>query len=311
MVYQGDFFGPKRSDWLRLVSFNLNNLAIDINESKEVSLFQSILEYGIDILLLQELGLHWSNLSRTKQWRSQVERFLNPKCTRTRCSHKVHHTTGTRVQAQGTGILSHDKVSHFDMGSGCNKAKLGWWTWSRFRGKGGMVLRVVSVYRPCTSSGGEQTAWSQHKAYFNDQNDDRDPMKAFMEDLAAEIQEWIQEGDQVIVGGDLNEEIRGPAIKEFFASLGMHNLIFQNHDETDAPTTFFQNKNGKVLDGIWGTANISAIKCGYLEPCDFPGDHSAVCVGQSDHSIQSQSHIEPHSRERSSAHRYRDIDIHT
>jgi len=32
-------------------------------------------------------------------------------------------------------------------------------------------------------------------------------------------------------------------------------------------------------------------------------------VGQSDLSIQSQSHIEPHSRERSSAHRCRDIDI--
>ena len=155
MVYQGDFFGPKRSDWLRLVSLNLDNLAIDINESKEVSLFQSILEQGINILLLQELGLHWSNLSRTKQWRSRVECFLNPKCTRTRCSHNVHHTTGTQVQAQGTGILSHDKVSHFAMGSGCNKAKLGWWTWSRFRGIGGMVLRVVSVYRPCASSGGE------------------------------------------------------------------------------------------------------------------------------------------------------------
>jgi len=97
-----------------------------------------------------------------------------------------------------------------------------------------------------------------------------------MEDLATEIQEWTQEGDQVIVGGDLNEEIRGPAIKEFFASLGMHNLIFQKHDKTDAPTTFFWNNNGKVLDGIWGTANISAIKCGYLEPCDFPWDHSAI-----------------------------------
>jgi len=33
-----------------------------------------------------------------------------------------------------------------------------------------------------------------------------------------------------------------------------------------------------VLDGIWGTANISAIKCGCLEPCDFPGDHSAIWV---------------------------------
>jgi len=97
-----------------------------------------------------------------------------------------------------------------------------------------------------------------------------------MEDLATEIQEWIQEGDQVIVGGDLNEEIRGPAVKEFFANLGMQTLLFQKHEETDAPTTFFRNKSGKVLDGIWGTASISAIKCAYLEPCDFPGDHSAV-----------------------------------
>jgi len=161
-----------RSDWLRLVCLNLDNLAIEINESKEVSLFQSISECGIDILLPQELGLHWSNLSWTKQWHSQVERFLNPKCTQTRYSHKVHDTTGTWVRAGGTGILSHDKVSHFAMGSGCDKAKLGRWTWSHFRGKGGMVLWVVSLYGPCASSGGERIAWSQHKAHFNDQNDD-------------------------------------------------------------------------------------------------------------------------------------------
>jgi len=97
-----------------------------------------------------------------------------------------------------------------------------------------------------------------------------------MEDLEAQIQEWIQEGNQVIVGGDLNEEIRGPAIKDFFSNLGMHNLIFQKHEEAEAPTAFFQNKSGKVLDGVWGTANISATKCGYLEPCDFPRDHSTV-----------------------------------
>jgi len=130
VVYQGDFFGPKQSDWLRLVSLNLDNLAIEINESKEVTLFQPILEHGIDILLLQELGLHWSNLSRTKQWRSRAERFLNPKCTWTLCSHNVHDTTGTWVQAGGAGILSHDKVSHFATGSGCDKAKLWRWTWS-------------------------------------------------------------------------------------------------------------------------------------------------------------------------------------
>jgi len=48
-------------------------------------------------------------------------------------------------------------------------------------------------------------------------------------------------------------------------------------------------------------------------PPKFSEEHWAVilqlAVGQSDPSIQSQSHIEPHSRERSSSHRYRDIDI--
>ena len=278
LIYQGDFFGPKKSDSLRLVCLNLNNFPVDIEEPKEVSLFQVILEHGIDILLMQELGLHWSNLSKSKQWRTRVDKYLNPKCTKTRCSHNVHDTTGTRIQAGGTGILSHDKISHFAMGTGCDKAKLGRWTWARYRGKNGMVLRVVSVYRPCDSSGGERTAWSQHKAYFNDNNDDRDPRDAFLEDLKTEIQEWTQVGDQIIVGGDLNDEIRGPSIKAYFEDLGMHNLIFQKHDETLAPTTFFRNKKGKVMDGMWGTANISAVKCGYLEPCDFPGDHSAIWV---------------------------------
>jgi len=184
---------------LRWVSLNLDSLAIEINESKEVTLFQSILEHGIDILLLQELGLHWSNLSRTKQWRSRVERFLNPKCTRTRCSHNIHDSTGAWVQASGTGIPSHDKVSRFAMGSGCNTAKLGRWTWSQFRGEGGVVLRAASVCQTCASSGGERTVWSQHKACFNNHNNDWDPRDAFMEDLAAEIQEWTQEGDQVML----------------------------------------------------------------------------------------------------------------
>jgi len=45
-------------------------LAIEINESKEGTLFQVIVEHGIDILLLQELGFHWSHLSRTSVPRS-------------------------------------------------------------------------------------------------------------------------------------------------------------------------------------------------------------------------------------------------
>lgn len=277
-MYYGDFFGPKQSSFLRLLSLNLNNLPVKFKQPKEVALFQAILSHEIDVVMLQKLGLHWSNLPRALQWRARVEEHLNPQCTRTRCSHNAHDLTGTRVQAGGTGIIAHDKVSHFSLGSGSDKANLGRWTWSRFRGKGGMVLRVVSIYRPCGNSGGERTAWAQHQAHLNDQNDDRDPRTAFLEDLKLEIQEWLSEGDQIIVGGDINDEVRSEPINQFFEDLGLHNLIFQRHEASGAPTTYFRNENNKVMDSMWGTANITAIKCGYLEPCDFPGDHSAVWV---------------------------------
>ena len=73
-IYYGDFFGPKRMSHMRLVGLNLNNLPIARDDAKEVALFQAILEYEIDVLLLQELGLFWSNLPRFLQWRSRVEK---------------------------------------------------------------------------------------------------------------------------------------------------------------------------------------------------------------------------------------------
>jgi len=42
LVYQVDFFGPKHLDWLRLVSLNLDNLAIEINQSHLHSLYDNL-----------------------------------------------------------------------------------------------------------------------------------------------------------------------------------------------------------------------------------------------------------------------------
>ena len=111
--------------------------------------------------------------------------------------------------------------------------------------------------------------WNQHKHCLLSQNDDRDPQVAFWEDLRKEAQEWIQEGDQLIIGGDVNDEVRDPTAETFFLHLGMHNLIFEHHSPDGAPTAFFRNTNGRVMDGLWGTANISAVRCGHLTMAQF------------------------------------------
>ena len=141
-----------------------------------------------------------------------------------------------------------------------------------------MVLRCVSVYRPVLDKANSGSVWNQHKRYLESQNDDRDPQAAFWLDLRSEIEEWLLSGDQLIIGGDVNDEVRSPFVDSFFSDLGLHNLIFEHHDPSNAPTTYFRNKKNKVMDGLWGTANISAVRCGYLEPHELPGDHSALWI---------------------------------
>ena len=101
---------------------------------------------------------------------------------------------------------------------------------------------------------------------------------AFWEDLCKESQEWLRDGDQLIIGGDVNDEVRDPAVETFFSELGMHNLIFEHHSLDGAPTTYFRNTKDRVMDGLWGTMNISAVRCGCSEPKEMEGDHSVIWV---------------------------------
>ena len=258
------------------MSLNPGGLRLEARNSKETALFQSIREHEIDIAMLQELGCNWPKLSRPDQWRERVNKAFNPKCTRTRCFHNIHDKTGNRHQWGGTGILTHGPMAHQAMGSGGDKSQLGRWTWARYRGKNGMILRCVSIYRPVPNDSGDASVWSQHKRHFLNKNDDRDPRDAFWQDLQKEMEEWLRDGDQLLIGGDVNDEVRQSSVANFFSNLGLHNLIFEHHDPSNAPTTYRRNTKNKVMDSLWGTASLSATRCGCLEPGAIEGDHSAV-----------------------------------
>jgi hypothetical protein len=97
-----------------------------------------------------------------------------------------------------------------------------------------------------------------------------------MEDLKNHIQQWIEEGDQVMIGGDLNHDVFSQTVISLFESLGVTNLIYNRHDPSGAPSTYFLDEEGKIVDGIWGTPGLIATRCGYLRPDEFPGNHSLL-----------------------------------
>ena len=128
------------------------------HEGKNEALFTAIKKYESDVVLIQEVGVNWSICSKTNNWRSRVDEYLDPSQTRSRVSHNVHDDNKHNQQYGGTAVLSHGKASHYTMGSGSDPKNLGRWTWARYKGCDGYVLRIVSIYRPCNSKKGSKNS---------------------------------------------------------------------------------------------------------------------------------------------------------
>jgi len=206
-----------------------------------------------------------------------VHHELDSNETRTRCCHNTKSLISEDRQWGGTDILAHGLVAHFAVGSGGDKTGLGCWTWSRFLGKNGMHLQCVSFYQPTPNKVGPSSVWSQHRAYFQLRDDDRDPCLAFYEDLHGEVLTWLAAGDQIIIGGDLNSHVLKPTVSLFFSQLGLHNLIFQRHSPIGATTTLARNEQHKILDSFWGMATSRWPGVGTVIPRRFPLQAILLC----------------------------------
>jgi exonuclease III len=98
---------------------------------------------------MQEVGCKWSHIPRSIAFQQWLNDMFGPHDTRSSFRHNVHDMTGTKQQWGGTGVMTKGKLKHYAMGAGGDTTGLGRWTWARIRGKGGMVLRVASIYCPC------------------------------------------------------------------------------------------------------------------------------------------------------------------
>ena len=239
---------------------------------------------------MQEVGLNWSLLTRKNNWQTRVDRSLKYYKTRTKLGFNTLDKTGNVRQWGGTGVFSHGKLFHYSAGAGCDP--LGRWTWAKYQGKGGVTLRVISIYRPCSSKE-ENSVFQQQKCALQELNDDRNPRDAFLEDLREELRSWCDAGDQLVVGGDVNESVFHHSITNLFNEFNMRNLIFAVHDRTNAPQSYFNTTEGRIVDGLWGTAGLQVTKCGYLEPRDFVGNHSLMWADISCDNALGHSPVKP------------------
>ena len=77
--------------------------------------------------------------------------------------------------------------------------------------------------------------YAQHRETLQDNNDGREPHQAFLEDLKLALEAWLETGDHIVVGGDVNESVLHPSIVDLFTGCGLMNLIFDMHGSDRAP----------------------------------------------------------------------------
>jgi hypothetical protein len=212
--------------------------------------------------MMAEIGLNWRKVGVNDQW---FERVLGKfKTSRTVLAHNVTELQQSKVLPPGgVGLISADEVTHRITSTGKDPTGLGHWCWTRFQGKNGIKVRTISVYRPCEAPGAT-TTYQQQLHFLRHHNGEFEPREALYEDLCMESADWIEEGDQLIIGIDANEDVRTGATAEFFKALGMRKAILAKHNQVSPPATHNRNNQRQPIDGLFVTPGLKAVAAGNL-----------------------------------------------
>ena len=291
-------------DHIRVVYNNINGISASKEGPRNEQLRRFIQNHRVDVIAMAEQNVSWKMVTpshrlyqRTKGWFEAVHLST--------AYYQDYPAQSANLQG-GTGVWSVNKMAHRVASSGCDTSGLGRWCWTRFKGVNNMHIRIVAAYRPVYSTG-PTTVWSQQQAFFLQQqvkqidtaikekeaNDElaqaqgnptwtqavrstdfplREPRKAFVEDLMKQIQEWLEMGDQLVIGIDVNEDVRTCQLQKDMQALGLYEAIIERHGLKGPPT----HRVGAVpIDGMFVTSDLLHCPSQYVS--NF-SDHLALMM---------------------------------
>jgi len=223
-----------------------------------------------DVVCLTENNLHWKNVpiqnrlyERTRGWWADLHQST---------AYYQNYVTAEQAQVGGVSVWSMDKAAHRAMEQGKDARGLGRWTWTRYRGRQGRSLRIIAAYRPVRNETGALSAWSQQKAFLQNADIDECPRDVFTKDLAEAIEQWKEQGDQIVLALDVNDNVYNSTFTRAMYQVGLREVCTERHGP-GAPPTY--NRGSHPIDGIYVSESLLNCRCGYL---DFEFDHRGLYV---------------------------------
>jgi hypothetical protein len=169
----GDRQKTKHPSSLQLLLQNIQWLPLSIRGQKHANIVDWIQHDDGDNAIVTEINTYWPKVPAHQQWQERSERLF-PRGLQSRFCYNKTEAASSNVQYSGVGALTVGEIRHRICTTGEDEMGLGRWVWTRYRGKGGMHLRVVGAYRPNPQGEGNNTVYVQHQRYLLKQQDHRD-----------------------------------------------------------------------------------------------------------------------------------------
>jgi hypothetical protein len=131
-----------------------------------------------------------------------------------------------------------------------------------------------------SSNTGVNTVNAQHARHLGAGS--KEPRAQFLLDLAEVIRARQALGDHIILGTDINEDMRRYQIREWASKdLHLHNIIFTQHSHLSPAATCHRNDNRVPIDGIFASVGINVVAAGFLKYGEgTSSDHRVATLGQ-------------------------------
>ena len=161
-------------------------------------------------------------------------------------------------------------------GSGFDETGLGRWSWIQIKGKAKELIVFISAYRLCKNRNDLNSVWRQQERFFKARDKITSPnvQTIFENDLCKFIQSTMEEGHKVVLGMDINDDVRKCECSKKLNNIGMKEIIINSHKERSPPSTHNRNRTRKPIDSIWASNGVEAVSCGFLPFHDEKGFHS-------------------------------------
>jgi exonuclease III len=280
--YVGDKLRRKKNkESTRIILSNVAGITGSGGDEKMEEMKIQCLKFNPDVTLITEVG---QNEKRIRSEKTLYERTKGWwETTTSRIATNRHFDSGSERQFGGVAIVAQGEVAHRIIQTEKDPTGLGRWTSILISGKKGKRTRIISAYRPTVGSNTAGSVSMQHHLYFyQNQEVIESPRKKFMKDLTESIKKWKNDGEQIILGGDMNtgdkpsKNLMQRFWSPFLEETGLIDAHKSHLNQQWLPPT---SERGSVqIDYIFVSPGIGIKRAGFLPFGKFPGDHRAIWI---------------------------------